>query len=146
MYERFTERARNIMSFATQNSERLKHDYIDTEHILLGLLEEFGGVAAEVMKARGIDPVVSREKIERLLKPGLDNIEIKRRVYRPLAKKTLEYAIAEAQSMDHNYLGTEHILLGLLRIEDGLAAQVLKELNLNYQDTRKAVLEYLGQS
>lgn len=147
MFERFTDRARKVMLLANQEAQRLKHEYIGTEHILLGLVREESGVGANVLKDLDVDLRKVRLEVEKLVKSGPEPVSpIGKRPQTPRAKKVIEYAIEEAQNLNHNYVGTEHLLLGLLRKQDGVAAQVLMNLNLRLEDVRKEVLNLLGAS
>lgn len=144
MFDRFTDRARKVMSFARQEAERFNHDYIGTEHILLGLVKEGSGVAANVLENLDVDLEKVRLEVEKLVKPAPDVVTIGQLPFTPRAKKVLEFAIDEARALDHNYVGTEHLLLGLLREQEGLAAQVLMNLGLKLDDVRSEVMEFLG--
>ncbi|MBI3830502.1 MAG: ATP-dependent Clp protease ATP-binding subunit [Planctomycetes bacterium] len=144
MFDRFTDRARKVMSFARQEAERLNHDYIGTEHILLGLVKEGSGVAANVLENLDVDLEKVRLEVEKLVKPAPDVVTMGNLPFTPRAKKVLEYAMDEARALDHNYVGTEHLLLGLLREQEGLAAQVLMNLHLKLEDVRNEVMEFLG--
>ncbi len=144
MFDRFTDRARKVMSFARQEAERFNHDYIGTEHILLGLVKEGSGVAANVLENLEVDLEKVRLEVEKLVKPAPDVVTIGQLPFTPRAKKVLEFAIDEARALDHNYVGTEHLLLGLLREQEGLAAQVLMNLGLKLEDVRSEVMEFLG--
>jgi len=144
MFDRFTDRARKVMSFARQEAERLNHDYIGTEHILLGLVKEGSGVAANVLENLDVDLEKVRLEVEKLVKPSPDVIQMGNLPFTPRAKKVLEYAMDEARALDHNYVGTEHLLLGLLREQEGLAATVLMNLHLKLEDVRNEVMEFLG--
>ncbi|MCW8130009.1 MAG: AAA family ATPase, partial [Planctomycetota bacterium] len=144
MFDRFTDRARKVMSFARQEAERLNHDYIGTEHILLGLVKEGSGVAANVLENLDVDLDKVRLEVEKLVKPAPDVVTMGNLPFTPRAKKVLEYAMDEARALDHNYVGTEHLLLGLLREQEGLAAQVLMNLHLKLEDVRNEVMEFLG--
>ena len=144
MFDRFTDRARKVMSFARQEAERFNHDYIGTEHILLGLVKEGSGVAANVLENLDVDLEKVRLEVEKLVKPAPDVVTIGQLPFTPRAKKVLEFAIDEARALDHNYVGTEHLLLGLLRENEGLAAQVLMNLGLKLDDVRSEVMEFLG--
>ncbi|MBE7465601.1 MAG: ATP-dependent Clp protease ATP-binding subunit [Planctomycetes bacterium] len=146
MFDRFTDRARKVMSLARQEAERLNHDYIGTEHILLGLVKEGSGVAASVLENLSVDLDKVRMEVEKLVKPAPDVVTMGQLPFTPRAKKVLEYAMDEARALDHNYVGTEHLLLGLLREQEGLAAQVLMNLSLKLEDVRNEVLEFLGAS
>ena len=144
MFERFTDRARKVMALANQEAQRFNHEYIGTEHILLGLVKEGGGVGANVLKNLDVDLRKVRLEVEKLVKSGPDMVTMGKLPQTPRAKKVVEYAIEEARSLNHNYVGTEHLLLGLLREQDGIAAQVLMNLNLKLEDVREEVLNLLG--
>ncbi|HIA71877.1 MAG TPA: ATP-dependent Clp protease ATP-binding subunit, partial [Phycisphaerales bacterium] len=144
MFERLTDRARKVMSLANQEAMRFNHEYIGTEHILLGLVKEGSGVGANVLKHLEIDLRKVRLEVEKLVKSGPDVVTMGKLPQTPRAKKVIEYAIEEARSLNHNYVGTEHLLLGLLREQDGVAAQVLMNLGLKLEDVREEVLNLLG--
>ena len=144
MFERFTDRARKVMALANQEAQRFNQDYIGTEHILLGLVKEGSGVGATVLKNLDVDIKKLRFEVEKLVKSGPDMVTMGKLPQTPRAKKVIEYAIEEARSLNHNYVGTEHILLGLLRESEGIAAQVLMNLGLKLEDVRQEVLNLLG--
>ncbi len=144
MFERFTDRARKVMALANQEAQRFNHEYIGTEHILLGLVKEGSGVGATVLKNLEVDIKKLRLEVEKLVKSGPDMVTMGKLPQTPRAKKVIEYAIEEARSLNHNYVGTEHILLGLLRESEGIAAQVLMNLGLKLEDVRQEVLNLLG--
>jgi ATP-dependent Clp protease ATP-binding subunit ClpC len=144
MFERFTDRARKVMALANQEAQRFNHDYIGTEHILLGLVKEGSGVGANVLKNLGVDLRKVRLEVERLVKSGPEMVTMGKLPQTPRAKRVIEYAIEEARNLNHNYVGTEHLLLGLLREQDGVAAQVLMNLGLKLEDVREEVLNLLG--
>ncbi|HDS84714.1 MAG TPA: AAA family ATPase, partial [Phycisphaerales bacterium] len=144
MFERFTDRARKVMALANQEAQRFNHEYIGTEHILLGLVKEGSGVGANVLKNLDVDIKKLRLEIEKLVKSGPDMVTMGKLPQTPRAKKVIEYAIEEARALNHNYVGTEHILLGLLRETEGIAAQVLMNLGLKLEDVRQEVLNLLG--
>lgn len=144
MFERFTERARKVMALANQEAQRFNHEYIGTEHILLGLVKEGTGVGANVLKNLGVELQKVRMEVEKLVKAGPDMVTMGKLPQTPRAKKVIEYSIEEARNLNHNYVGTEHILLGLLREQDGVAAQVLMNLGLKLEDVREEVLNLLG--
>ncbi|HOA72518.1 MAG TPA: ATP-dependent Clp protease ATP-binding subunit [Phycisphaerae bacterium] len=144
MFERFTDRARKVMALANQEAQRFNHEYIGTEHILLGLVKEGSGVGANVLKNLEVDLRKVRLEVEKLVKRGPDMVTMGKLPQTPRAKKVIEYAIEEARSLNHNYVGTEHLLLGLLREQDGVAAQVLMNLGLKLEDVREEVLNLLG--
>src|SRR6195952_4135507 len=144
MFERFTDRARKVMALANQEAQRFNHEYIGTEHILLGLVKEGSGVGATVLKNLDIDLRKVRLEVEKLVKSGPDMVTMGKLPQTPRAKKVIEYAIEEARNLNHNYVGTEHLLLGLLREHDGVAAQVLMNLSLKLEEVREEVLNLLG--
>jgi len=144
MFERFTDRARKVMALANQEAQRFNHEYIGTEHILLGLVKEGSGVGANVLKNLGVDLRKVRLEVEKLVKSGPDMVTMGKLPQTPRAKKVIEFAIEEARNLNHNYVGTEHLLLGLLREHDGVAAQVLMNLGLKLEEVREEVLNLLG--
>ena len=144
MFERLTDRARKVMALANQEAQRFNHEYIGTEHILLGLVKEGSGVGANVLKNLGIDLRKVRLEVEKLVKSGPEMVTMGKLPQTPRAKKVIEYAIEEARNLNHNYVGTEHLLLGLLREHDGVAAQVLMNLGLKLEEVREEVLNLLG--
>ncbi len=144
MFERFTDRARKVMALANQEAQRFNHEYIGTEHILLGLVKEGSGVGANVLKNLDVDLRKVRLEVEKLVKSGPDMVTMGKLPQTPRAKKVIEYAIEEARNLNHNYVGTEHLLLGLLREHEGVAAQVLMNLNLKLEEVREEVLNLLG--
>src|SRR5213593_2615519 len=146
MYERFTDRARKVMQLANQEAQRFNHEYIGTEHILLGLVKEGTGVAANVLKNLDIDLRKIRLEVEKIVQAGPDMVTMGKLPQTPRAKKVIEYSIEEARNLNHNYVGTEHLLLGLLREQEGVAAQVLIYLGLKLEDVREEVLNLLGMS
>src|SRR3977135_1964481 len=146
MYERFTDRARKVMQLANQEAQRFNHEYIGTEHILLGLVKEGSGVAANVLKNLDIDLRKIRLEIEKIVQSGPDMVTMGKLPQTPRAKKVIEYSIEEARNLNHNYVGTEHLLLGLLREQEGVAAQVLMNLGLKLEDVREEVLNLLGHN
>src|ERR1700739_1348641 len=115
MYERFTDRARKVMQLANQEAQRFNHEYIGTEHVLLGLLKEGSGVAATVIRKLDIDLRKIRLEVEKLVQRGRDQNAMGSLPQTPRAKRAIEYAMLEARELNHGYVGTEHILLGLLR-------------------------------
>ncbi|WP_044255148.1 ATP-dependent Clp protease ATP-binding subunit [Rhodopirellula sp. SWK7] len=144
MYERFTDRARKVMQLANQEAQRFNHEYIGTEHILLGLVKEGSGVAANVLKNLDVDLRKIRLEVEKLVQSGPEMVTVGKLPQTPRAKKVIEYSMEEARNLNHSYVGTEHILLGLLREQEGVAAQVLMNLGLKLEDVREEVLNLLG--
>ena len=146
MYERFTDRARKVMRLANQEAQRFNHEYIGTEHLLLGLIKEGSGVAANVLKNLEVDLRKIRLEVEKLLQGGPDLPPMRKRPQTPRAKKVIEYSIEESRSLGHKYVGTEHILLGLLREDMGVAAQVLMNLGLRLENVRAETLATLQRA
>ena len=132
------------MALPNQEAQRFNHEYIGTEHILLGLVKEGSGVGATVLKNLDVDIKKLRLEIEKLVKSGPDMVTMGKLPQTPRAKKVIEYAIEEARALNHNYVGTEHLLLGILRETEGIAAQVLMSLGLKLEDVRQEVLNLLG--
>ncbi len=144
-YELFTDRARKVMQLANEEARRFDHDHIGTEHVLLGLVKVGVGVAANVLKNLDVDLRKIRLEVERIVQSGPDMVTMGRLPQTPRAKKVIEYSMDESRNLNHNYVGTEHILLGLLREQEGVAAQVLMNLGLKLEDVRTATLEILTQ-
>ena len=144
MFNRFTERARKVILLAKEEARRFNHDYIGTEHILLGLIREGEGVAAAVLQNLGLSLESIRLEIEKLVQPGPSTVVSGDIPFTPKAKRVIELAMEEARSLGHNYIGTEHLLLGLIREGEGVAAQVLINLGLDLTKVRRAVMELLG--
>jgi len=134
------------MALANQEAQRFNHEYVGTEHILLGLVKEGTGVGANVLKNLGVELQKVRLEVEKLVKAGPDMVTMGKLPQTPRAKKVIEFAIEEARNLHHNYVGTEHLLLGLLRESDGVAAQVLLNMGLRLEDVRAEVLNLLGAS
>jgi ATP-dependent Clp protease ATP-binding subunit ClpA len=144
MYERFTDRARKVIALANHEAQRFNHEYIGTEHLLLGLIKEGSGVGANVLKNLDIDLRRVRLEVEKLVKSGPDMVTMGKLPTTPRAKKVIEYAIEESQNLNHTYIGTEHLLLGLVREHDGVAAQILLNLGLKLDEVREEMLNLLG--
>ncbi len=144
MFDRFTDRARKVMNYARQEAQKLNHDYIGTEHILLGLIQEGSGVAVTALKNLDIDVKKVRMEVEKLAKSGGSMVTMGQLPFTPRAKKVLELSSEEASNLNHNYIGTEHLLLGLLRESEGIAARVLMNLGVRLEQVREEVLELLG--
>jgi ATP-dependent Clp protease ATP-binding subunit ClpC len=146
----FTPRAQQVLALARKEAERFNHNFVGTEHVLLGLIALDRGVAVNVLKKLGLDLAKVRVTVEKVVGTGPKEKMIGRVPYTPLVKKVLALAAKEAKSLNHAYIGTEHILLGLLREGDGVAARVLKDLNVNIEETRQEILKELdpnfGQS
>ena len=144
MFDRFTERARKVMGFARREAQRFHHEYIGTEHILLGLIQEGQGVAANVLKSMNIDLEKIRREVEKIVKAGPAMEPSVQIPFTPRAKKVVELALEEASNLGHNYIGTEHLLLALLREQEGIAAHVLLALGVRLEEVRDEVIEFLG--
>jgi ATP-dependent Clp protease ATP-binding subunit ClpC len=146
MFNRFTERARKVIILAKEEARRFNHDYIGTEHILLGLVREGEGVAAAVLQKLDVSLENIRLEIEKLVQPGPTTQIIGDIPFTPRAKKALELAAEEARSLGHNYIGTEHLLLGLIREGEGIASQVLLNLGMDLNSVRNEVMGLLGSA
>jgi ATP-dependent Clp protease ATP-binding subunit ClpC len=144
MFDRFTDRAKKVMNLARQEAQRFNHEYLGTEHILLGLVQEGSGVAANVLKQMQIDLDKIRVEVEKIVKTGPSMVTMGQLPFTPRAKKVLELSLEEAGNLGHNYIGTEHILLGLIKENEGIAAQVLMNLGVKLEDVREEVLDFLG--
>jgi ATP-dependent Clp protease ATP-binding subunit ClpA len=143
VFERFTDRARRVVVLAQEEARMLNHNYIGTEHILLGLIHEGEGVAAQAIESMGISLDGVRSQVEEIIGQG-QHASTGHIPFTPRAKKVLELSLREALQLGHNYIGTEHILLGLVREGEGVAAQVLVKLGASLDRVRRAVLELLG--
>lgn len=144
MYERFTDCARKVMKLANQNAQLLNHEYVGTEHILVGLVKEGRGVGANVLKNLEVDLREVRLEVEKIVRAGPDLVTMGKLPQTPRAKKVIEYAMEESRILFHNHVGTEHLLLGLLREQEGVAAQVLMNLGLKLEDVREKIKELCG--
>ena len=143
MFERFTDRARRVVVLAQEEARLLNHNWIGTEHILLGLISESDGVAAKVLEQLGISQQAVREKVELIIGEG-DKAPGSHIPFTPRAKKVLELSLREALQLGHNYIGTEHILLGLIREGEGVGAQVLVNLGADLSSVRQGVIQQLS--
>jgi ATP-dependent Clp protease ATP-binding subunit ClpC len=141
-----TDRARKVIQLSNQEAQRFNHEYIGTEHLLLGLVKEGSGVAANVLKNLDVDLRKIRHEVEKLVRSGPDLVTMGKLPQTPRAKKVIEYAMEEARNLGHNYVGTEHLLLGLLKEDEGVAAQVLQNLGLKLDNVRQEVLNLLGHA
>ena len=143
--ERFTQRARRVLSLAQEEAERMQHPHIGTEHLLLGLMREEGGVAGRVLRDLGLRPTQVEQIIERLTsankRPGVSRMDLS-----PATKKVLELAVDEARRMGHHYIGTEHLLLGLVRHTDGVAVDVFRELKISPDEIRRQTRRELQEN
>jgi len=143
MFDKFTNRAKQVIKLAKKEAQRLNHNYLGTEHVLLGLLKLGQGVAVNVLRSLNIDFETVRAEVEKLVGFGPEIQVYGDPALTGKVKKVFEFANEEAASLNHNYVGTEHLLLGLLRQTDGVAAQVLENLNVNLKEVRKEVLKEL---
>jgi len=138
VFERFTERAREVVVLAQEEARRLRHTYIGTEHLLLGLLREDEGLAARVLEGLDITLEEVRAQVHRLVGPG-DGLSIGQIPFTPRAKNVLELSLREAQRLKHDYISTEHILLGLVREGGGVGAQILRDFDADPETIRRKV-------
>jgi ATP-dependent Clp protease ATP-binding subunit ClpA len=143
MFERFTDRARRVVVLAQEESRMLNHNYIGTEHILLGLIHEGDGIAAKALESLNISLEAVRQQVEEIIGQG-QAAPTGHIPFTPRAKKVLELSLREALQLGHNYIGTEHILLGLIREGEGVAAQVLKKLGADLNRVRQTVVQLLS--
>ena len=143
MFERFTERARQVVVLAQEEARTLKHNYIGTEHILLGLLREEEGLAARVLESLDVTVERVRAQVVRIVGSG-EEVTSGQIPFTPRAKKVLELALREALSLGHNYIGTEHILLGLVRENEGVAARILLDFDADSEEIRNEVIRMLS--
>ncbi|MBM7025627.1 Clp protease N-terminal domain-containing protein, partial [Clavibacter zhangzhiyongii] len=143
MFERFTDRARRVVVLAQEEAKMLNHNYIGTEHILLGLIHEGEGVAAKALESLGISLDAVREQVQDIIGQGQQQ-PTGHIPFTPRAKKVLELSLREALQLGHNYIGTEHILLGLIREGEGVAAQVLVKLGADLNRVRQQVIQLLS--
>ncbi len=144
MFNRFTERARKVIVLAKEEARRFNHDYIGTEHLLLGLIREGEGVAAAVLQKLGLDLETIRIEVEKLVQPGPQTQVLGDIPFTPRSKKALELSAEEARALGHNYIGTEHLLLGLIKEGEGMAYRVLLNLGLDLNKVRSEVMDLLG--
>lgn len=142
VFDRFTERAQKVMVYSQEEAIRLNHNYIGTEHILLGLAREGEGIAAQVLKSRGIALDTVRQQVETVIGKGQQKVE-QVMGYTPRTKTVLELSVEEARSLGHNYVGTEHLLLALIREGEGVAAQILMVMGLNFDIIRQEIMALL---
>ena len=145
MFKRFTERARKVIILAREEAEKNQHEYLGTEHILLGVLKDSGGVAIAVLQRLGVDLKQVRIEVERNLPASSNTLIIGDIPFTSRAKKVLEFSVEEARTMGHSYIGTEHLLLGLVREKDGVGARVLNNLGISYSDIREQTINLLRE-
>ena len=139
----FTPRAQQVLALARKEADRFNHNFLGTEHLLLGLIKLGQGVAVNVLQKMGLDLETVRMEVEKRVGTGPDQKMIGNIPYTPRVKKVLDLAKREAKNLNHTYIGTEHILLGLLREGDGVAAQILRSLDVDIEQTRQEILKEL---
>ena len=144
MWERFTERAKHVVSAAREEATRLGSEYVRTEHILLGLCREPEGIAARALENLGVDIEALAIEIEQQVQPGSAAVSGEEIAFTPRAKKVLELAVEEARRFSHSHIGTEHILLGLLKEGEGIAAKVLQDMKIDLGRIQAEVIRLLG--
>ncbi|MEK6545030.1 MAG: ATP-dependent Clp protease ATP-binding subunit, partial [Nitrospinota bacterium] len=145
MFKKFTERARRVIILAREEAEKYQHEYLGTEHILLGIIKDGGGIAILVLQRLGVDIKQLKPEIERNLPHGLNTLVIGDIPFTSRAKKVLEYAVEEAGFMGHSYIGTEHLLIGLIREKNGVAYRILSSFGLQYSDIKEQTISLLRE-
>lgn len=143
-FDKFTERARKVLHLAQEEAQRLHHNYLGTEHLLLGLVREGEGVAGKVLISLGVDLEKVRKAVEDIIGRG-DHIVLGEIGLTPRAKKVIELAVDEARRLNHHYIGTEHLLLGLLREGEGIGVGVLESFGLSLQEVRAKTIQVLNE-
>ncbi|RJP23613.1 MAG: ATP-dependent Clp protease ATP-binding subunit [Candidatus Abyssobacteria bacterium SURF_5] len=144
MFDRFTERVRKVIQLAREEAMRFNHDYIGTEHLLLGLVKEGEGIAATALANLGVDLKTLRLEVEKLVEQGPSTVSVGEIPFNPQAKKVLELAVEEARKFGHNYIGTEHLLLGLIKEGEGIAAHVLENMKVDVERVQREIVKLLG--
>ena len=144
MFEKFTERSRKVVLLAQEESQRMGHNYLGTEHLLLGLLKEDEGVAARALTSLNVTLDGAREQLETIVGYGEEGLGRQQTPFTPRAKKILELALGESLQLGHDYIGTEHLLLGLVRESEGVAARILANLDVGPEKVRREVIRMLG--
>ncbi|MGB3329967.1 MAG: Clp protease N-terminal domain-containing protein, partial [Thermomicrobiales bacterium] len=144
-FDKFTDRARKVLTLAQEEAQRFNHNYIGTEHLLLGLVREGDGVAAKVLANMGVQLPKVRSAVEFIIGRG-DSMIMGEIGLTPRAKKVIELSVDEARRLNHHYIGTEHLLLGLVREGEGIAAGVLESLGVNLEKVRAQVMQVVSQS
>jgi ATP-dependent Clp protease ATP-binding subunit ClpC len=144
MFDRFTERVRKVIQLAREEAMRFNHDYIGTEHLLLGLVKEGEGIAATALANLGVDLRTLRLEVEKLVEQGPTTVSVGEIPFNPQAKKVLELAVEEARKFGHNYIGTEHLLLGLIKEGEGIAAHVLDNMKVDVEKVQREIVKLLG--
>lgn len=147
MFDRFTDRARNVMNQARLEAQKFNHEYIGTEHLLLGIVDEGSGVAMNVLRRSGVDPTDIRREIERLVQHGPPMVTLGQLPFTPRMKRVLALSVEESSGLGHNYIGTEHLLLAILNEGGSDAARILfEQLGCRIEDVRAEVLEFITPS
>ncbi len=146
MFEKFTERGRKVIVYAREEAERLQNDYLGTEHVLLGAIREDDGIPVTVLRKMGIDVDQIRMEVERNLPSSGNTLTFGDIPFTPRAKKVLEYAVEEARLLGHNHIGSEHLLLGLIREEEGIGGKILRSFGVNLLGSRQLVINYLRRA
>src|SRR6201988_757224 len=144
MFERFTNHARHTVVLAQEEARQLQHNYIGTEHVLLGLLGEPAGIAFQALQGFGVTLDGARDQVKAMIGPGKQPVGGGHIPFTPRAKKTLELALREALQLHHKHIGTEHILLGLIKEGNGVAAQILRQYSADLMPIRMAVLDVVA--
>ncbi len=144
MFDRFTERVRKVIQLAREEAARFNHDYIGTEHLLLGLVKEGEGIASAALANLGVDLRTLRLEVEKLVEQGPATVSEGDIPFNPQAKKVLELSVEEARKFGHNYIGTEHLLLGLIKEGEGIAAHVLDNMKVDVEKVQREVVKLLG--
>lgn len=145
MFKRFTERARRVIILAREEAELYRHEYLGTEHILQGVLKDGGGIAVAIIQKSGVDVSQMKQELEKNLPKSSNSLIVGDIPFTSRAKKVLEFAVEEARSMNHNYIGTEHLLLGLLKEKEGVACRVLNSFGMYFDDVKEKILEMLKE-
>ena len=145
MFERFTEKAIKVIMLAQEEARRLGHNFVGTEQILLGLIGEGTGIAAQVLKSMNVNLKDARIEVEKIIGRGSGFVAVEI-PFTPRAKRVLELSLEEARQLGHNYIGTEHLLMGLVREGEGVAARVLENLSVNISSIRTEVIQMLGDN
>ncbi|WP_218059038.1 ATP-dependent Clp protease ATP-binding subunit [Orenia metallireducens] len=144
IFSRFTDRSRKVMALSQEEAKRFNHNYIGTEHLLLGLIKEGEGIAAKALKASGFSLEQLRKKVEEMIGKGNEEVADNNLPFTPRTKKVLNLSLEEARRLGHNYIGTEHLLLGLLKEGEGIAARVLNEEGAEFNKIQSEIIKLLG--
>ena len=145
MFERFTEKAIKVIMLAQEEARRLGHNFVGTEQILLGLIGEGTGIGPKVLKSMGVNLKDARVEVEKIIGRGSGFVAVEI-PFTPRAKRVLELSLEEARQLGHNYIGTEHLLLGLIREGEGVAARVLENLSVDLSKVRSQIIRSLGEN